>query len=145
MSGFSYRDQGLPTDPLQIQHISITPDPPKQGAVLKAVITATVQEEMTDGAYIDVTVKLGLIKLFSKTYNLFEKLKGDTSEGWSLTATPGVAGEPIKPGDIELTLTRDLKDVPHAKFTVQARAFTAADDDLAAIDFTVDLMAPPAG
>ncbi|MEU2245536.1 ML domain-containing protein [Streptomyces sp. NPDC019224] len=140
MSGFQYTDQGLSTDALQIDSITITPDPPKRDAVLKAVIKGELKETIEEGASVEVTVNLGVIRVHKKTYDLFEKLKGDTSDGWTLTAAPGVAGEPLARGPVEMTLTKDLKGVPAAKYTVDVRAYTVREDDLAALTFKVDLL-----
>lgn len=134
-----YTDAGLPTDPLQVESIALTPDPPKPGADLKGVIKATVTAEITDGAYADVMVKLGLIKLLHKRFDLFAELKKDGSP-WSLTADSG-NGAPVTPGRVELTFDGRLpREIPKAKFIVIVRAYTVDEDDLAALDFKVDFM-----
>ncbi|MGK5734279.1 ML domain-containing protein [Streptomyces sp. URMC 124] len=143
MAGWSYTDAGLASDPLQIESIRTTPDPPMPGTSLKATVKAAAQEEIVDGAYIEVVVKLGLVKLFTKRYDLFEKLRGDTSD-WSLTADTAPGGEPIMPGNVELTFGMDLpRETPQAKFTVNARGYTVDDDDLFSLDFRVDFMKQP--
>ena len=138
MTSWSYENVGLDTDLLQIETITVTPDPPKPGREVKLTIKGTVQEAVEDGAYFDVTVKLGLIKLLQKQFDLFAELRnGSSTEGWS--ANPDPAGGPIKPGDLELTVTMQLpREVPQAKFVLNARGYTAADDELAALDFRFD-------
>lgn len=140
MTSWSYSNAGLPTDPLQIDTVTITPDPPRPGGEVKLTIKGTVQEAIEDGAYFDVTVKLGLIKLLQKQFDFFQELRdGSPTEGWS--ASPDPAGGPIKPGDLELTVTMQLpREVPQAKFNLAARGYTAADDDLAALDLRFDFM-----
>ncbi|MEU1225416.1 ML domain-containing protein [Streptomyces sp. NPDC005828] len=140
MTGWNYTNVGLPTDALQIESVTVTPDPPKPGAEAKMVIKGTVQTAIEDGAYFDLTVKLGLIKLLHKQFDLFEELRnGSSSEGWS--ATPDPAGGPIKPGPVELTYVMQLsREIPQGRFKVHFRAFTADEDDLAALDFDFDFM-----
>jgi hypothetical protein len=84
--------QGLPTDPIQIKSISVFPDPPEPGRNLTVTVEATAQEEVDvrlhtqvpyipdhehifsqEGAYADVTVKVGLIKLLQKQFDLCEE------------------------------------------------------------------------
>ena len=138
MTSWSYEDAGLETDPLQIESITVTPDPPKPGADLKGVIKTTVTAEITDGAYADVVVKLGLVKVLTKRYDLFAELKNGSA--WSLTADSG-SGAPVKPGPVTLTFNGTLpREIPRAKFNISVRAYTVDDDDLAALNFKVDFM-----
>jgi hypothetical protein len=138
MAGWSYEDAGMTTDPLQIESITLTPDPPEPGGALKAVIKASVTEEIAEGAYADVVVKLGLIKLLSKQIDLFAELK--TRDEWSLTADSG-GGAPVEPGPVTLTFDGRLpKEIPQAKFTVDVRAYAASEDDLAAVKIKIDFM-----
>jgi hypothetical protein len=142
MPSWSYTNAGLPTDPLQIESITINPDPPKPGAELKGVIKATVTAEITDGAYAEVVVKLGLVKLLQKTFDLFAELKKDGSP-WRLTADSG-NGAPVTPGKVELTFDGRLpREIPESKYTINVRAYTTDDDNLAALDFKVDFMRSP--
>ncbi|MFF7638414.1 ML domain-containing protein [Kitasatospora sp. NPDC008050] len=139
MAKWSYVNAGSETDRLQIESITVTPDPPKPGADLKGVIKATVTAEITDGAYAEVTVKLGLVRLLQKRYDLFAELKKDGSP-WSLTADSG-GGAPVAPGKVELTFDGSLpREIPRAKFTISVRAYTVDDEDLAALDAQVDFL-----
>ncbi|MFI6421315.1 ML domain-containing protein [Streptomyces sp. NPDC050842] len=138
MTSWSYVDTGLDTDPLYIDTVTVTPDPPKPGQEAKLTIKGTVQEAIEDGAWFDVTVKLGLVKLLQKRFDLFQELRdGSPTEGWS--ASPDPAGGPIKPGDLELTFTMQLpRETPPAKFHMAVRGYTAAEEDLAALDLKFD-------
>ncbi|MEU9198140.1 ML domain-containing protein [Streptomyces hundungensis] len=140
MTGWSYADQSElgNTNPLQIESIVLTPDPPEPGKDLKAVITATVTNEIAEGAYADVTVKLGLIKMIQKQFDLFTELKNRSE--WTLTADSG-SGAPVTPGPVVLTFDGKLpREIPRAQFTVLVRAFTVDDDELATLDFKVNFM-----
>lgn len=139
MTSWSYENVGSETDALQIESITITPDPPRPGAELKGVIKGVVTREVIDGAFADVTVKLGLIKLVHKQFDLFAELKKEGSP-WSLTADSG-NGAPVAPGQVELRFEGSLpREIPRAKFTINVRAFTADEEDLAGLDIKVDFL-----
>jgi hypothetical protein len=144
MTAWSYTNSGTDSDALQIRSVEMTPDPPERGKSLTATIQATALEEIVEGAYLNVVVKLGRIKVSQREYDLFEKLKGDTF-GWSLTADTAAGGEPLKPGDVELTFGMDLpKEIPPTQLTLNVRAYTANDGDLCSLDGEFDFR-PPVG
>lgn len=82
---------GNPTDPLRVTSISISPDPPKPGEELTVTVTgeATTTIEASgrphmpsgkaislpsqDGAYADVAVKVGRIKILQKEFDLCDE------------------------------------------------------------------------
>lgn len=98
----SSSQSGSPSDALQIDSIKISPDPPKPGQDLTIVASGRAQSkidvrlispppcvkherrrrrELTNrarfsqfGTYADVTVKLGLIKLLTKTFDVCNEL-----------------------------------------------------------------------
>jgi hypothetical protein len=147
MANWSYTDAGSSYDVLQIQDLTSIPDSVKPGSEWRADIRAVAHDEIKDGAYLEITVKLGLIKLLHKQYDLFEKLRADTAkDGWSLTLETGDAGEPIRKGDVRMTLAVQLpREIPNARFAIAVRARTVDDDDLAALDFKVDLATSQSG
>ncbi|KAG8745928.1 Phosphatidylglycerol/phosphatidylinositol transfer protein [Ceratobasidium sp. 414] len=78
MNGWSYVDCGLPTDPVQIESIQISPDPPQPGKDLTVTVKWYAADRIEasttgEGAYTDVTVKLGLIKILQKQFDLCEE------------------------------------------------------------------------
>jgi ML domain. len=81
MPSWSYSNAGTSEDAIQIEGISATPDPPKPGEDLQLDVKATARSKITDGTFVDIMVKLGLVKLSHKQYDLFQLLKGDTSNG----------------------------------------------------------------
>lgn len=139
MANWSYQNAGRKSDPLQIDSIHVTPDTPKPGDTIKAVIKATVTAEIIDGAYADVVVKLGRIKILQNQFDLFAELKKDGSP-WSLTADSG-NGAPVTPGQVELTFDGRLpREIPPAQFDIDVLAYTVDDDDLAALQFKVSFL-----
>ncbi|KAI8451654.1 ML domain-containing protein [Phakopsora pachyrhizi] len=127
---WKFDDCGLTTDAITIKSFDVEPDPPKAGKNLTVTASGTVNQVIEDGAYADVTVKLGsFIKLLQKTFDICEELtKSDTNLRC-----------PIQPGDYDIAQTVALpREIPPAKYTVQVRAFTANDEDLACADLMVD-------
>ncbi|RKT18996.1 ML domain-containing protein [Streptomyces sp. 1114.5] len=139
MAGWDYSDVGLPTDPLQITSITVTPDPPLPGKTNVFTINATAQEEIQDGAYLDVVIKLGLIKLMAKKFDLLAELRGEGSLQLACSTSDGKS--PIPKGPTTLTLTLDLsRETPRAKFSINVRGYTVDDDDLLGLDVKVDFL-----
>jgi hypothetical protein len=88
-------------DLLQILYINVSPDPPRKGQKLTIDAAGYLEEEVTQGSYIDVTVKLGLIKLLQKRFDLCEQSKS--------------VGKPcpLEKGRQELNVVVDLpKEIP---------------------------------
>ncbi|WVQ96728.1 phosphatidylglycerol/phosphatidylinositol transfer protein [Kwoniella sp. CBS 9459] len=133
---WSYVDCGLATDAVQLKSISVSPDPPVPGKNLTVSVEADVIKTIDDGAYADVTVKLGLIKLLHKQFDVCE-------EAENANATVQC---PVKPGTYSVKQTVELpKEIPKAKFSVQVRGYTSDDEDMVCLDLFVDFMKKPGG
>ncbi|QRV97507.1 hypothetical protein RhiJN_25526 [Ceratobasidium sp. AG-Ba] len=133
-AGWSYVDCGLPSDPIQIKSIQVSPDPPQPGKDLTVTVTGAVQETIEEGAYADVVVKLGVIKLLKKTFDLCEEAR-------SANVTVQC---PVNPGDYTVTQTVTLpKEIPRAKFAVEVQGFTPDDDYLMCLNIKADFMLLP--
>ncbi|MFF2812337.1 ML domain-containing protein [Streptomyces sp. NPDC058000] len=140
MTSWSYTDCGLSTDALQIRSVEVSPDPPETRNQTVITLKGTVQEVIEEGAYVDVVVKLGLIKLIQKRYDLHEELR----QGGAFALVTPAHTSPIPKGDIELRFTPPLPGpTPQAKFSVALRAYTAGDEDLACLDIKLDYMKTP--
>ncbi|TGB10002.1 ML domain-containing protein [Streptomyces sp. MZ04] len=138
MTSWSYEDAGRPTDPLQIRSLSPTPEEPKPGSQWKVAIKAEAEETIGSGAYFDLTCKLGMVKLLRKRYDLFACLRGEYPE-IPLTLDAGAPEGSIDKGSVEMTLALDLpREVPQAKFKIEAIGYTADDDDLCHLVIDVD-------
>ncbi|KAG1783867.1 ML domain-containing protein [Suillus placidus] len=134
MEGWSYSDCGSPTDVVQLKSISLSPDPPKPGQDLTITAVGTAQERVEDGAYADVVVKLGLIRLLSKTFDVCEEAR-------NANATIQC---PIEQGEYTVVQTVALpKEIPQAKFTVAVKGYTVDDEDMLCLDLKVDFMKNP--
>ncbi|GBC09758.1 hypothetical protein RclHR1_00910008 [Rhizophagus clarus] len=100
-------------DILQIKYIRLNPDPPLKGKQLKIDAAGYLKEQVGEGSYIDVTVKLGLIKLLQKRFDLCEESQKVNKPC------------PLEQGDQQLLTTIDLpKEIPPGKYIVDALVYT---------------------
>ncbi|EIM92953.1 uncharacterized protein STEHIDRAFT_117878 [Stereum hirsutum FP-91666 SS1] len=122
---------GLSSDPIQIESIDVSPDPPKPGENMTVTVKASAQELIAEGAYADVTVKLGLIKLLQKSFDLCEEARNAETSVQC----------PVEPGSYTVEQTVALPaQIPQAKFRVHVDGFTVDDDPLVCVDLTVNFM-----
>ncbi|KAJ7107852.1 ML domain-containing protein [Mycena epipterygia] len=130
-TGWEYADCGLSSDPIQIESISVSPDPPQPGQDLTVTVKGTVTDEIVEGAYADVTVKLGLIKLLQKEFGLCEEAR---------TANSSIQC-PVDKGTYTVSQTVALPaEIPKAKYTVYITGYTIEDDDMLCLQLKVDFM-----
>ncbi|KAJ7485925.1 MD-2-related lipid-recognition domain-containing protein [Mycena latifolia] len=128
---WEYIDCGLKENVLQLESLTISPDPPVPGKDLTITAKGYARESIEDGAYADVTVKLGLIKLLSKTFDICEEAR---KANVSISC-------PVAEGKYVVVQTVVLpKEIPPAKFIVQVRAYTVDDDDMLCLDLEVDFL-----
>ncbi|KAG4443194.1 hypothetical protein IFR05_001336 [Cadophora sp. M221] len=133
---WSYIDCGLPTDFVLITSLNISPNPaPGKEVTISASFEVTADIE--DGAYLDVTVKLGLIKLLQKTFDVCEELGNGAGKDLNIKC-------PIKKGSYSISNTVKLpKEIPPAKFSIAARAYTVEDEGMLCADLLVDFVSRP--
>ncbi|KXN89953.1 Phosphatidylglycerol/phosphatidylinositol transfer protein [Leucoagaricus sp. SymC.cos] len=100
---------------VDIQSIEVYPDPPAPGKDLTVTVKARSTEIIEDGAYADVVVKLGRIKLLTKEIDLCEEArKANTSVQC-----------PVTPGPYEVQQSVTLpKEIPRAKFDIHIDAWS---------------------
>ncbi|KAH8917898.1 hypothetical protein BT69DRAFT_1354363 [Atractiella rhizophila] len=128
---WSFSDCGEPDDAIIIEELTVNPDPPQAGKTLTIDATGLVQTEIKEGSYANVLVKLGLIKILNKTFDICEELENANS---TLRC-------PIQPGRYTIQQSVELpKEIPKAKFLVSARAFTQDDEPMACADIMIDFM-----
>ncbi|KAJ1300935.1 hypothetical protein OPQ81_003361 [Rhizoctonia solani] len=136
-NSWSYTDCGLPTDAVQVKSIKLSPDPPQIGKDLTITARGVVTRKVEDGAYADVTVKLGLVKLLHKEFDICEEARNN-----NVTVQC-----PVEPGEYEVVQTVELpKETPRAKFVIDVKGFTsdeAWDPDLVCLRLQVDFIGRP--
>ncbi|KAL0580372.1 hypothetical protein V5O48_001617 [Marasmius crinis-equi] len=125
---------GSDSDIIQIDSIQVSPDPPQPGKELTVKVKGVASETVEEGAMADVVVKLGLIKLLSKTFDLCDEAR-------KANATIQC---PIEAGEHDVTQVVELpKEIPKAKFKVNAQGYTEDEKDLFCVDLTIDFMKFP--
>ncbi|CEG68622.1 hypothetical protein RMATCC62417_04845 [Rhizopus microsporus] len=130
-SNVEYLDCGVGDEPFRLESIKVLPEYVKPGENVTVIVKGIATERIEDGAYADVTVKVGLVKLLHKQFDICEELKNNR-DNVNIQC-------PIEKGPIEIKATAALpKEIPRAKFVVAARAFTENDDDLACVNLSVD-------
>ncbi|MDY0812405.1 ML domain-containing protein [Kitasatospora purpeofusca] len=131
MAGWSYEDRGLPTDVFLIDSIMVTPDPPRPGLDVAIKVGGQLREVPDTDTYVDITVKLGLIKILQKRQSLSEFLAE-----WG-------ASMPTKTGPFALELSRSLpREIPPAKFKIRVDGYTGTEEDAFCLEFTADFTKP---
>ncbi|KAI9351057.1 ML domain-containing protein [Pilaira anomala] len=121
---------------LHIDNIKITPDFVTPGAELTIEASGTLDETVLPGATANVIVKLGVVTLLKKKFDICDELQKKEDE---------IALQcPINQGYLALIQKVSLpKEIPKGKFRVLVNAYTADENDLACLDVTVDFRAHP--
>jgi len=111
---------------LTIDLVELSPNPPQRGLNLTVSAIGHLSEDVDEGAYVDVDVRYGYIKLISQTYDLCEQV-GEVDLKC-----------PLSKGEYKLAKTVEIPDqVPPGKYIVYARAYTKDDEFIACITATV--------
>lgn len=64
----------------RLDELKITPEVIKPESEVTIEATGYLKEDVTEGAYADVVVKLGLVKLLTKRFDICEELRKDNNE-----------------------------------------------------------------
>lgn len=116
---------------LDLQEVIIDPSPPVKGQNLTFSATGYLSKDIEDGAYVEVDVRFGFIRLIHQTYDLCEQVGNVDLEC------------PIKKGKQVITKEVEIPaEVPPGKYTVNARAFDKNDVLITCLTATVEF---PAG
>lgn len=117
---------------LDLQLVNLLPNPPVRGENVTISAAGYVKDTIKEGAYVDVEVRLGYIKLLTQTYDLCEELENNDIGGLKC---------PIAAGDYKIEKTVEIpQEVPPGKYTVLARAYTEDDDEITCL--TGDIFFP---
>ncbi|KAI0931979.1 Phosphatidylglycerol/phosphatidylinositol transfer protein, variant 3 [Taiwanofungus camphoratus] len=108
---WDWTDCGLSIDPVHIKSIEISPDPPVKGKDLTVTVIGTADKLIEDGAYADVVVKVGSIKLLQREFDVCAEARNANA---SLQC-------PVEEGRHEVTHTVTLpKEIPAGMFLSEA-------------------------
>ncbi|KAH8102450.1 ML domain-containing protein [Cristinia sonorae] len=120
--------------PLHITSIDVSPDPPKPGEDMTVTVKGYTDEEIKEGAYADVVVKVGRIKILQKEFDICEEARNANA---SIQC-------PVSKGDHEIVHTVPLpKEIPPAPFNVHIDGYTVDDEDLLCLDLSIDFRKRP--
>lgn len=119
---------------LIVKSIDLAPNPPHRGENLTIAATGDLKKFVKSGSYVDVEVRLGLIRLLTQRFDLCETLDDNDVEGLEC---------PLETGNYKLHKKVQIPDaVPPGKYTVLARAYNQDDELLTCL--TGDVVFPPA-
>ncbi|KAK4148596.1 ML domain-containing protein [Chaetomidium leptoderma] len=100
-------------DLITIEKVMLTPNPPEAGQTLVIEASGTVKETILDGAYVNLEVKYGYIRLVKTQADLCKEIKNVDLEC------------PIEKGEISILKSVDLpSQIPPGKYTVQADVYS---------------------
>ncbi|KAI5795481.1 phosphatidylinositol transfer protein [Peziza echinospora] len=115
---------------LIIYNIDISPNPPLPGQKLLIKASGRLSETIEKGAYVNLDVKYGYIKLIHQTLDLCENAGQIDQEC------------PVEAGEITIVKEVDLpKAIPPGKYHVQADVYTV--DDMPITCITADVYFKP--
>ncbi|EMD42176.1 hypothetical protein CERSUDRAFT_79775 [Gelatoporia subvermispora B] len=126
---WSWSSCGHDSDPVQIQSIDISPDPPERGQNLTVTVKGFANKQIKDGAYADVVVKVGAIKLLQKEFDLCDEARNADAEIQC----------PVEEGQHEVTHSVALpREIPYAPFSVHIQGYTDEDEEMTCVDIKID-------
>ncbi|RDW92105.1 putative phosphatidylglycerol transfer protein [Coleophoma crateriformis] len=114
------------SDILKLEIVNLSPNPPVPGSTLQIEATGTFDQEILEGAYVNLQVKYGLIRLINQSADLCEQIKNVDLEC------------PLKKGLTKIVKEVEIpKEIPPGTYTVFADAFTADDEHITCLTATV--------
>jgi len=113
-------------DIVRITSVDLLPNPPEAGKELVIKAVGTVSETIEAGAYVNLQVKYGLIRLISTKADLCEQVKNVDMDC------------PIEKGKVSIVKSVDIpREIPPGKYTVLADVYTADDRAITCLTATV--------
>ncbi|OTB08074.1 hypothetical protein M426DRAFT_52501 [Hypoxylon sp. CI-4A] len=125
-SPLEFCDTDHSKDIVKIESVDLLPNPPETGAELVIRATGTVFEPITKDAYVQITVKYGLIRLVNMKADLCEQVGNVDLEC------------PIEKGVLSITKSVEIpKEVPPGTYNVFADVYNADDTPITCLQATV--------
>ncbi|KAI0022717.1 phosphatidylglycerol/phosphatidylinositol transfer protein [Xylariomycetidae sp. FL0641] len=125
-SPLEFCDTDHSKDIVSIEKVDLLPNPPETGAELVIRASGTVFEPIEDGAYVNLVVKYGLIRLVSTKADLCEQISNVDMEC------------PIDKGVLTITKAVDIpKEVPPGTYNVYAEVKSKDDKPITCLQATV--------
>ena len=115
---------------LTLELVSIDPNPPVKGQNLTFVAKGVLAKEVGEGAYVDVDVRYGFIRLIHQRFVICEEITKVDLE------CPIEKGKQVIKKEVAIP-----EEVPPGKYTVIAKAFTADDEFITCLGAVIEF--PP--
>jgi len=126
-SPLKYCDASRGDDIIEIEKVDLVPNPPEAGKSLVIEARGIVKETIEKGAYVNLQVKYGYIRLVNIKADLCEQINNVNIEC------------PIEEGILTITKAIDLpKEIPPGKYTVHADVFTEDERHITCLDAVVN-------
>jgi len=114
------------SDILKLEHVNLTPNPPTAGNKLTIEAVGTLQKQLEKGAYVQLQVKYGLIRLVNTQQDLCDQVSNVDLEC------------PVEKGKITIVKDVELpKEIPPGTYTVFADAYTKDGDNIMCLTSTI--------
>lgn len=125
-SPFTLCDADLPRL-LDIEYIKVDPNPPEKGKNLTIEASGTLKKQVDEGAFVEVDVRYGYIRLVNEKFDLCEQIEHVDMEC------------PLEKGPQTIKKVVELpNEVPPGRYLVNARAFTKEEELITCLSATVD-------
>lgn len=115
---------------LNLQSVILEPNPPARGENLTIIAKGFLNQAVEDGAYVEVDVRYGFIKLLHQTFDICEEITKVDLE------CPIEQGQHVIIKEVEIP-----NEVPPGKYLVTARAYTKDDEFITCLSGSVEF--PP--
>ncbi|KAI0098738.1 phosphatidylinositol transfer protein [Nemania sp. FL0031] len=125
-SPLEFCDKDHAKDTVQIEKVDLLPNPPEAGSELVIHATGTVYEPIVKGAYVQIVVKYGLIRLLSTKADLCDQVENVDMKC------------PIEKGVLSIVKTVEIpKEVPPGTYNVFADVYNSDETPITCLQATV--------
>ncbi|SNX87684.1 related to phosphatidylglycerol/phosphatidylinositol transfer protein [Melanopsichium pennsylvanicum] len=126
--GWQWASCGTGDEVVDVDSIVVSPDPPVPGQNLTVRAKGTIKDEVSDGTFADVVVKLGLIRLLARRFDVCEQARANDADLQC----------PLSPGEYELVHTVALpREIPPGKFNVHVSGENQDGSSLLCLDLSI--------
>ncbi|PWY97105.1 hypothetical protein BCV70DRAFT_196063 [Testicularia cyperi] len=126
--GWQWSSCGSGDEIVDVESITVSPDPPVPGRNLTVRAKGSIKDNVSDGTFADVVVKLGLIRLLARRFDVCEEARANNADLQC----------PLSPGSYELEHTVALpREIPPGKFNVQITGKNQDDSDLLCLNLAI--------
>jgi len=112
---------------LQIDYVNLSPNPPQAGKTLTIKAAGNFTKQIDYGAYVQLVVKWGYVKLINQKEDLCEQMKDNVDKEC-----------PLEKGETTITKEVELpREIPPGDFTVFADVYSVDDERITCLEAKV--------